>query len=60
MVQVIKRSESKESAKKKLKKRKKSDKKGFDADKYCGIIDWDIDPIEYQREARRERFESYH
>jgi len=57
MVQVIKKSDSKNSAKKKLNTQPDSTKKKFDAQKYCGIINWDINPIEYQREARADRDE---
>lgn len=32
-------------------------KKAFDAKKYTGTINWEIDPLEYQKEVREDRSE---
>ncbi|MEP2445663.1 MAG: hypothetical protein ABJI69_00425 [Balneola sp.] len=58
MVQIIKKSDSVKSSKKRLIKKKHTPENEFDAKKYCGIINWDIDGIEYQREARKDRIET--
>jgi len=58
MVKVIRKSDSKETGQKKLGIKKLNRDKGFDADKYCGIISWDINPLEYQQKSRQDRIES--
>ncbi|MBO6794537.1 MAG: hypothetical protein JJ895_11545 [Balneolaceae bacterium] len=32
-------------------------KKSFDAKKFTGTINWEIDPLEYQKEVREDRSE---
>ncbi|MEX0722170.1 MAG: hypothetical protein WD059_15940 [Balneolaceae bacterium] len=57
MVQIIKKTDAASSAKKKISKIENRPEKIFDADKFCGIIKWDIDAVEYQREIRKDRIE---
>jgi len=58
MVKVIRKSDSKETGQKELGIKKSTPVKAFDANKYCGIISWDIKPVEYQRKSRQDRIES--
>lgn len=53
-VRIIKKGMSSQEIKKILDLSDIPEPRGVDTDKYCGVLKWDIDPVEYQRKIRSE------
>lgn len=53
-VRIIKKGMSKQELKKILDLSDEPNERGVDTKKYCGILNWDIDPLEYQKQIRKE------
>jgi hypothetical protein len=54
MVTVIKSGASKESIESSIKKLSNSNKKGFDANKFCGVVKLNEEPLDIQKRLRDE------
>jgi hypothetical protein len=53
-IRKITKGMSKEELRKILDLPEETSSRGIDAKKYCGVINWDVDPIKYQKDVRSE------